>query len=291
MKKATIVVCALIISVSMGLVACGTPQEPPAPVESISSEPLAPESQPESSAVVSEPPQSQVSSSVSSAVVSNPDDVFSGYSYSMKRVPFQWQHGAGSYQVNYLRVLGDRDGAYSKVNVLLKERAMRMADSFGYQPRYDAETGEELPVKLTTTSELAFRNEQFISVIIRTEYAVGDDEPVSVLDTVNCYLDEGNTLSPEESEVTMQNSLDIKEELAQVLVEAVRDQGTPELQEYLTAERILAQLYQNPMFFTEKYMAISLRLPHALGDHVELKLNYPELAPFMKMNTVWRMFI
>ena len=64
---------------SMGLVACGTPQEPPAPVESISSEPLAPESQPESSAVVSEPPQSQVSSSVSSAVGSNPDDVFTWF--------------------------------------------------------------------------------------------------------------------------------------------------------------------------------------------------------------------
>ena len=166
-----------------------------------------------------------------------------------------------------------------------------MANSFGYQPQYDPATNAEVPVKVTTTSELAFRNDQFISVIIRTEYTVGDAESVSVLDTVNCYLDEGSALTPEETEVTMQNSLEVKEEMADVLVEAVRDQGSPELQAYLTKERIFASLGQNPMFFTEKYMAISFQVPHAQGDHVELKLNYPELAPFMKMNTIWRTFI
>lgn len=289
MKKVTVLVCSLAITVVLGLAACepaNTQSSVPAISSQISSESQMPST---ASLVISEP--EETASSATSEVGVNPGEIVDGYSYSIKRTPYTWEKGAKKYEVNYLRILGDKDNSYSKVNILLKERAMRMANSFGYQPQYDPATNTEVPVKVTTTSELAFRNDQFISVIIRTEYTVGDAESVSVLDTVNCYLDEGSALTPEETEVTMQNSLEVKEEMADVLVEAVRDQGSPELQAYLTKERIFASLGQNPMFFTEKYMAISFQVPHAQGDHVELKLNYPELAPFMKMNTIWRTFI
>lgn len=289
MKKVTVLVCSLAITVVLGLAAC-EPANTQSSVPAISSQ-ISSESQMSSTAslVISEP--EETASSATSEVGVNPGEIVDGYSYSIKRTPYTWEKGAKKYEVNYLRILGGKDNSYSKVNILLKERAMRMANSFGYQPQYDPATNAEVPVKVTTTSELAFRNDQFISVIICTEYTVGDAESVSVLDTVNCYLDEGSALTPEETEVTMQNSLEVKEEMADVLVEAVRDQGSPELQAYLTKERIFASLGQNPMFFTEKYMAISFQVPHALGDHVELKLNYPELAPFMKMNTIWRTFI
>ncbi|MCI9575439.1 MAG: hypothetical protein HFJ84_01950 [Clostridiales bacterium] len=290
MKKVTILVCGLAIAVVLGLAACESVVNPPID-PAVSSQVSSLESQTSSTAssVISEP--GEATSSTVSEITSTPNDVPDGYPYSIKRTPYTWEKGAKKYEVNYLRITGDKDNSYSKVNMLLKERAMRTANSFGYQPQYNPETKEEVPVTVTTSSTLMYRNQQFISVVIESKYTVGDGEPVSVFDTVNCYLDESSALTPEETEVTMQNSLEVKEEMADVLLEAIWDQGTPELQEYLTKERIFASLGQNPMFFTEKYMAISLQVPHELGDHVELKLNYPELAPFMKMNTIWRTFI
>ena len=208
MKKVTVLVCSLAITVVLGLAAC-EPANTQSSVPAISSQ-ISSESQMSSTAslVISEP--EETASSATSEVGVNPGEIVDGYSYSIKRTPYTWEKGAKKYEVNYLRILGDKDNSYSKVNILLKERAMRMANSFGYQPQYDPATNAEVPVKVTTTSELAFRNDQFISVIIRTEYTVGDAESVSVLDTVNCYLDEGSALTPEETEVTMQNSLEVE---------------------------------------------------------------------------------
>lgn len=294
MKKSILILGSLLFSIVAALTACLT--EPSLPPDS--SIPVQASSQPGSSTVPGTPSgtvSSQASSTVSgtsSAVGSYPEsDPSDSYPYRVQRLPYVWEQGGKKYDISYLRILGDKENEYSKVNLLLKQRAFRLADTLGYQPQLDTGSGKEVPVTVTVTSDFAFRNRQFISVILRTTYTVGDAEPVELFDTVNCYLDEGSVLSPEETEVTMQNSLLIEEGMADVLVEAVRDQGSEELKQYLTKERILASLYQNPMFFTEKYIAISFRVPHELGDHVELKLNYPELAPFMKMNTIWRNFI
>lgn len=291
MKKSIFTACSLILVAMASLAACAAD-----PLPANSSVPVQASSQATPSSDVSSQAPSQTSSgagsSTASTIGSNPEpDPSDGYSYGVQRVPYVWEQGSKKYDISYLRILGDKDNDYSKVNLLLKQRAFQLADTLGYQPHLDEESGEEVPVTVTVTSDFAYRNQQFISVMIRTTYAIGDAEPVELFDTVNCYLDESSDLSPEQTEVTMQNSLSVEERMAEVLAEAVRDQGSDELKAYLTKERILQSLYQNPMFFTEKYVAISIRVPHALGDHVELKLNYPELAPFMKMNTIWRSFI
>lgn len=294
MKKSILTFGALFVTAMAALTACSIdpllPADSSVPVQASSQISSTPSSNAVSSFVPSQP--SSTVSGTNSAIGSYPEsDPSDGYAYGVQRLPYVWEQGGKKYDISYLRILGDRDHDYSKVNLLLKQRAFRLADTLGYQPQLDAQSGEAVPVTVTVTSDFAYRNHQFISVMIRTKYTIGDAEPVELFDTVNCYLDEGSELSPEQTEVTMQNSLFIEEGMADVFLEAVRDQGSDDLKKYLTKERILASLYQNPMFFTEKYIAVSFRVPHALGDHVELKLNYPELAPFMKMNTIWRSFL
>ena len=63
-----------------------------------------------------------------------------------------------------------------------------------------------------------------ISVVLRTEYTVGDGEPVSILETVNCYLDETNDLGAEQTELTMENMLNVNDDFANLVHTAVQNQ-------------------------------------------------------------------
>ena len=233
----------------------------------------------------------ETSSVSSGAAWSDPEHVDDGFVYRINKVPFSWEQGEKSYEVEYLQILGDAQGDYSKVNMLLKERAMQAANLFGYQPLYDQEKRENVPITVKTQSEIAYRDNQMISVVLRTEYTVGDGEPVSILETVNCYLDETNDLGAEQTELTMENMLNVNDDFANLVHTAVQNQTSVNVQAYLTPERVRAALGANPIYFLEHHLVVSLSVPQNLGGHVEVSIPYSQLAPFMKLSEIWRHFV
>lgn len=67
-----------------------------------------------------------------------------------------------------------------------------------------------------------------------------------------------------------------------------------EIKSNLTSDDLIEQLQQQPskFYFTQDSLGISVEVPHAAGDHLELEVSYQDLSLWIKLgNAVWQEFM
>lgn len=221
-----------------------------------------------------------VSGSVSSAGASSNLPVTSepakNDKYTVKTVDYKYKENNKNYRATYPQL--SKDGVdYTKVNDLLKSTALKTINSLGFKK-------ESADTEVKVTSHIYCRDENFISVSFSENCDISSAaNPTSSFRTVNFDLKNGKAVTA--ADMVVKNN-----DLYKAMENAVQKQMSKKNAAKFPASTIKSGLDSYCVYFKDDSMGFSLKVPHAVGDHVELIVKYADTAKIRTSNAAWSYF-
>lgn len=221
-----------------------------------------------------------VSGDSSSSRVSSNMPLYSGpekeKSYTVKTIDYKYIKNNKKYRASYPQL--SKDGSdYSAVNALLKNTALQTINSLG--------TSGSKETEVQVSSHVYLRNDDFISVSFsENSKASSGSDSVSSFRTVNYDVKNGKAISA--SDMVKNNDA-----LYKAVENTVKASMSKKNAAKYTSSVIKSGLKSFNIYFKDSSMGISIKVPHTLDDHKELKLNYKDTSGFRTSNAAWKYFI
>ena len=196
--------------------------------------------------------------------------------YRAVTTTYKFNQGQKYFHVEYPQLSGS--GNYAAVNSLLKQTAMKTADSIG--------TGNTSSYARVETSDHVFSSSaDFISVWFdeRVKASKTADETRTVR-AVNYDLKNSKALSADD--LVQKNAA-----LTSAVQNAVKKQMSAKKQQLYTASVLSNGIKNCSIYFKSDSLGISLPVSAALGGHVEFKIDYKDTAGLRTGNAVWGYFV
>lgn len=197
-------------------------------------------------------------------------------SYSVKTVDYEYKKNNKKYRASYPQ-LSKSGSDFSKVNTLLKNTALQTINSLG--------TSGSKEEEVRVSSHIYLRSDNFISVSFsENTKSSSNADSVSSFRTVNYDIKNSKAVSA--SDMVKNNDA-----LYKAVENAVKTSMSKKNAAKFTSSVIKSGLKSFTIYFKDTSMGISIKVPHTLDDHKELKLNYKDTSGFRTSNAAWSNFV
>lgn len=185
-------------------------------------------------------------------------------------------------EIKYPQLTGMDDVAFQeKINNLIKHEALKILDVYA-----DPDVTMDIEYKITT------KGPRFLSIqYLGYQNTTGAAHPVNVFYTTNINLDTG-------SKVKLSDVVTIDQAFLEKFKKGTYVKWDPDLEipkeyleDYINKDYLIEE-FKNAdslgeengsntfSYFTEDALGISISVPHALGDHVEIEIKYADLSKY-----------